>query len=230
MLRKKIFEKFKVRQADKSFADDSHYQSGLELARQGRHAEAVAELKYALQTGDGLAETYLALGLAYDHMNRSQESIQAFSEAVKIKPDFTEAYTRLGVAFDRAGQFLKAIRMHLNAIRLEPADVELRKNLGLAYFNVGSYDEAIKAFTQALQINPDDVSVRHCLGLVYLDLEDQVSALQQQKLIKELGHFELAASLSDEIDRQFLRSAGGIASKRQESPDSRADERTIGKY
>jgi Flp pilus assembly protein TadD len=118
--------------------------------------------------------------------------------------------------------------MHLSAIRLEPTDIELRKNLGLAYFNVGSYAEAIKAFTQALQINPDDASVHHCLGLVYLDLEDQESAMQQQKLIKELGHFELAVSLLEEIDRQFLRRAGGTAAKRPSPADSMSEERLTG--
>lgn len=226
MLRKKIFEKFKGRQADESFADDdSQYQSGLELARQGRHSEAVVKFKHALQTETNVAETYIALGVAYENLNRFEEAIQAFSEAIKIKRDCTEGYTRLGLAYDRSGQFLKAIRMHLSAIRLDPANVELRKNLGLAYFNVGSYAEAIKAFTQALQIDPDDASVRHSLGLVYLDLEDQESALQQQRLIKELGHFELATNLKDEIDRQFLRNAAA-ATKRQSVSDSMAEEIT----
>lgn len=226
MLRKKIFERFTGRQAIESFADDdSHYQSGQELIRQGRHPEAIAAFKRALQTGTDRAESYLALGLAYEHLGRFEEAIQAFSEAIKVKRDFTEGYTRLGLAYDRSGQFLKAIRMHLSAIRLNPSNVELRKNLGVAYFNVGSYAEAIKALTQALQIDPNDASVRHCLGLVYLDLEDKDSALQQHKLIKELGHVDLAANLMDEIDRQFLRKAGS-AGKHQSLSDSMAEETT----
>jgi protein O-GlcNAc transferase len=187
MLRKKILEKFKVRQSNESIGDDSHYQSGLELVRQGRHQEAISEFKKALQTGNDLAETYFALGSLYEQLDRSEE-----------------AYANLGLAYDRSAQFLKAVRMHLTAIRLRPGDVELRKNLGLAYFNVGSYPEAIKAYNQALQINPEDATIHYSLGLVYMDLGDQEAALEKQKLIKELGECKLASELKDEIDRQFL--------------------------
>lgn len=226
MLRKKILEKLKVRQPDDLLDDYSHYESGLELARQGRHGEAIIEFKRAAQSGDNSAESLLAIGLAHEKLGREDDAILAFSEAIKIKPDLTEGYTKLGLAFDRSGQFLKAVRMHLNAIRLAPRVVELRKNLGMAYFNIGSYAEAIKAFTQALQIDPDDSSVRHCLGLVYLDLNDQESAREQHQLIKESGDLELAANLMTEIDRQVLSNA---AVKSYATPDETDDEPMNGK-
>jgi tetratricopeptide (TPR) repeat protein len=221
MLRTKFLKKLGLQE---SVGDDSHYQSGLELVRQGRQHEAVSEFKQALQTEDGLAETYLALGSVYEHLDRIEEAIEAYSRAIKIKPDFTEAYANLGLAYDRSAQFLKAVRMHLTAIRLRPDDVELRKNLGLAYFNVGSYPEALKAYKQALQINPKDATIHYSLGLVYLDLRDQESALEQQRLIKELSEHKLASALMDEIDRQFLRSARGTLQTRETVWDSTSDE------
>ena len=208
MLGKKFLEKFKNRQSNESIGDDSHYQSGLELVRQSRHQEAVAEFKKALQTDNDLAaETYFALGSAYENLNRIEDAIEAYSNAVKVDPNFAEAYAKLGLVYDRSAQFLKAVRMHLMAIRLRPSDVELRKNLGLAYFNVGSYPEAIKAYSQAIQINPEDATIHYSLGLVYLDLGDEELALEKQKIIKELGEGQLASQLMDEIDRQFLRGA-----------------------
>jgi superkiller protein 3 len=213
MLGKKILERFKARQSNELIGDDSHYQSGLELVRQSRHQEAVSEFKKALQTGNGLAETYFALGSVYDHLDRIEDAIEAYSKAVKVNPNFTEAYAKLGLAYDRSAQFLKAVRMHLMAIRLRPGDVELRKNLGLAYFNVGSYPEAVKAYNQALQISPEDATIHYSLGLVYLDLGDEESALEKQQLIKELGECKLASQLMDEIDRQFLRGAKHLRNK-----------------
>jgi prepilin-type N-terminal cleavage/methylation domain-containing protein len=216
MLRKKILAKLVARNPDESVApEDSHYESGLELARQGRHDEAVSEFQYGLQTGDNLAETYLALGISYDQLGRTEKAIKAYSAAAHIKPDFAEAYRNLGLAYDRSGEFLKAIRMHMKAIRLQPRDVELRKNLGFAYFNVGSYPEAIKAYKQALEINPEDATIHHNLGLVYLDLEDRESAVQQQKAIVGLGEAALASSLMDEIDRQMLRNGRGGSQQRE---------------
>jgi Flp pilus assembly protein TadD len=125
ILRKKILAKLVSRNPDKSVApEDSHYDLGLELARQGRHDEAVSEFQHALQTGDNVAETYLALGESHDYLGRSEKAIKAYSEAVRINPDLTEAYRNLGLAYDRSGEFLKAIRMHMKAIRLRPRDVE----------------------------------------------------------------------------------------------------------
>ena len=220
LLRKKILAKLLTRTPDESEApDDTQYELGLELARQGRHDEAVSQFQLALQTGENLAETYLAMGISYDRLDRTEKAIKAYSEAIRIKADLTEAYRNLGLAYDRSGQFLNAIRMHMKAIRLRPQDVELRKNLGFAYFNVGSYPEAIKAYRQALEINPDDAVIHYNLGLVYLDLEDWEAAVQCQKAITELGELAMASNLTDEIDRQILRSRRTVAKKGGALPD-----------
>lgn len=220
MLRKKILRTLVNRDSDDSGAGiDSHYESGLELARQGRHDEAVSQFQHGLEIGQNVAETYLALGMSYAHLGRDDKAIAAYSEAVNVKPDFTEAYQHLGIAYDRSGDFLKAIRMHMKAIRLRPRDVELRKNLGSSYFNVGSYPEAIKAYTQALEIDPEDATIHYNLGLVYLDLEDREGAIHQQKAIIELGQTALAANLMDEIDRQMLRNGRAVSEKREALPN-----------
>ena len=215
MLRNKILAKLVNRTHDESgAADDTHYELGLELARQCRHDEAISEFQRGLQTGQDLAETYLAMGMSYEHLGRTEKAIKAYSEAIQIKPDYCEAYRNLGLAFDQSGEFLKAIRMHLKAMRLQPRDVELRKNLGLAYFNVGSYSEAIKAYEQALQIDPKDAAIHYYLGLVHLDLEDDEAAAREQKEILKLGDSDLATKLMVEIDRQILR-AGRAGVKKQ---------------
>jgi prepilin-type N-terminal cleavage/methylation domain-containing protein len=219
LLGKKILSKFRPRSGDESVApEDTDYELGLELARQGRHDEAVSQFQHALQTGDDLAETHLALGLSYEQLGRTEKAIKSYSEAIRIKADLTEGYRSLGLAYDRSGQFLNAIRMHMKAIRLRPDDVELRKNLGFAYFNVGSYPEAIKAYKQALQLNPQDSAIHYNLGLVYLDLEDWEGAVQCQKAITELGETAMATTLTDEIDRQILRSARTVSKNRDAVP------------
>ncbi|MFN2497482.1 MAG: tetratricopeptide repeat protein [Pyrinomonadaceae bacterium] len=224
MLRKKILRTLVNRDSDESAGMDSHYESGLELARQGRHDEAVSQFQHGLQTGTDEAETYLALGISYAHLGRTDKAIAAYSEAVNIKPDLAEAYQQLGIAYDQSGEFLKAIRMHMKAMRLRPRDVELRKNLGVAYFNVGSYPEAIKAFNQALEIDPADAAIHYNLGLVYLDLKDWESAAQQQKAIEKLGKTGLASNLRDELDRQILRDDRGVSDRGEASFDSNENE------
>jgi prepilin-type N-terminal cleavage/methylation domain-containing protein len=220
LLGKKILSKLRTRSADESGArEDTDYELGLELARQGRHDEAVAQFQLALQTGDNVAETYLALGLSYERLDRTDKAIKAYLEAVHTKADLTEGYRNLGLAYDGLGQFLNAIRMHMKAIRLRPNDVELRKNLGFAYFNVGSYPEAIKAYKQALELNPEDAAIHYNLGLVYLDLEDWEGAVQCQKAITELGETATATNLADEIDRQILRSGRTVSKNRDTLPD-----------
>ena len=229
MLRKKILRTLVNRDTDESGAGmDSYYESGLELARQGRHDEAVSHFQRSIQAGANLAESYVALGMSYAHLDRTDKAIAAYFEAVNVKPDCADAYQHLGIAYDQSGEFLKAIRMHMKAIRLRPHDVELRKNLGLAYFNVGSYPEAIKAFTQALEIDPEDATIHYNLGLVYLDLRDWESAAQQLKAIEKLGKTELALSLRDEVDRQILRNDRSMCERPEAAADATEYEVPIG--
>ncbi|HAF13173.1 MAG TPA: hypothetical protein DCK93_16390 [Blastocatellia bacterium] len=202
-LREKILDKFVGR--DSAIEAGRHYERGMDLASEGLHDESVREFKRTLQIDSDFAEAYLGLGSAYHNLGQLQKAVEAYQEATRIRPDWVEAHTQLGLAYDGSGEFLKALRMHTKAIRLKPNDLELRKNLGLAYFNIGSYTEAIKAYKQALQMDPNDGTVHYYLGLVYLDLEDKDSAIEEQRLLKELGHDDIASRLLDEIDRQTWR-------------------------
>jgi len=224
-LHKKILKKLGVGQPC-DVDDGDHYASAQELIRQGRPTEALSEFKKALQAGECVGETYLALGHLYEQLERPDDAIHAFTQAIKANPELADAYTAAGLAYDRAGEFLKAVRMHLKAMRLTPQNFELRMNLGNAYFNVGSYPEATRAYEQALQIEPENTAAHYALALVYLDLENKSAAREQCEAIKNLGDATMAEKLADEIDRQSLRSSRMSSDACDPFPDAVKEEPT----
>jgi tetratricopeptide (TPR) repeat protein len=200
-----ILDKLRGERPKSVIGAQSHYEKGVRLAEQNFYPEALGEFKEAIRAEPHFSEAQLELGVTYHKMGRTNEAIKAYFAALKSKPDLVNAYKNLGLAYDSLGQFVEALKMYLKAIRLSPDDLELRKNLGLAYFNMGSYAEAIKAYKQALRIAPNDATVHYYLGLVYLDLNDQDSAFEEQGLLKEIGHHDIASLLLDKIERQAWR-------------------------
>ncbi len=73
-------------------------------------------------------------------------------------------------------------------------------NLGFAYNNLGMYKEAIESCKQTIRINPDFAEAHYYLGVAYLGLNDKDSALEQYKILKNLGS-EWANKLFNEINK-----------------------------
>ena len=63
-------------------------------------------------------------------------------------------------------------------------------NLGHAYYRLSLYKDAIGAFKQAIRIDPDFANVHGgCgLGYVYFLIGDRNSALNEYKILKDLGY------------------------------------------
>lgn len=179
-----------------------HYENALALAAQGLDAEALKELKQAIEENSNSAEAHHQLGKTYGKLGHLKKAIKAYQTALRIRPD-VRTCNDLGAAYDCAGNFLEAIKIYMKALRLKPDSVDVRNNLGMAYYNIGSYSEATKAFNQALWIEDDNVQAHYGLALVHIDLRLKESALEQHKTLIKLGQTEVAAQLLDEIHRQF---------------------------
>jgi len=61
-------------------------------------------------------------------------------------------------------------------------------NLGHAYYRRSLYKDAIEAFKQAIRIDPDFANVHGGLGYVYFLIGDRNLALDEYKILKDLGY------------------------------------------
>jgi tetratricopeptide (TPR) repeat protein len=181
-----------------------HYDAGVQLASEGKFAEAISELKQASKIGPASCDVYLQLGAALMALERWKEAMSAYNQAKSIDPYALEAYKQLGAIHVHDGNFVEALKVYVIAIGLESKDSELRNDIGIAYFNIGAYNEAIKAFKQSLLITPAaNVRAHYYLGLVYIDLKDRMAAKAASASLNEIGRADLAAELQDKIDAEL---------------------------
>jgi len=68
--------------------------------------------------------------------------------------------------------------------------------MGLAYYGLHEYNRAINIFKEAIRINPDYANAHYMLAIDYLSIGDRDSALDENKILKELN-INLANKLFD---------------------------------
>ena len=86
----------------------SHYNWGLDYAKQGDLAQAVTEFKLAIHNEPGWAIPYFNLGAVYGNMGDLEQAILAWERATQLDTDFAKAYYNLAVAYSlRSEEVLK---------------------------------------------------------------------------------------------------------------------------
>ena len=128
------------------------FDSALELARQGRHREAVAEWRTALAMDPDSAKAHTNLGISLSRLGASDEAISEFRKAVELKPDYPEAHNNLGVALFQTDRFAGAIPHFVKYLESYPLSVEVHFNLAEALYGRGSAAEAIRIARRALAL------------------------------------------------------------------------------
>lgn len=85
---------------DESRMAEAHHRLGLALQKQGKHEDAVKEIKKALHVRPNNPEMWNNLGTLYQEQNKPREAIDAFERAVTLKPNYGRARYNLAVAYE----------------------------------------------------------------------------------------------------------------------------------
>jgi protein O-GlcNAc transferase len=210
MLGIKIFEKLGLQSAAPAVSSEpvdqttcAHYESGLALAEQGLHAEAIKEFRKSIGKSWNAFEPHYELGKSYQELGEPEKANQEFRTALRFCPNHVEAHKHLGMSYDAAGNSVEAIKIFMQALRIKSNAVDIRNHLAMAYFNVGSYAEAMKAYDQVLEREPDHAAAHYGRALVHIDLRNEDLALIEHKKLLNLGQTEFAARVLEEIQQQF---------------------------
>lgn len=148
---------------------EPHHADGLHLFgllrhQQGRHAEAAALIRRALDQQPGLAGAWLNLGSVLKVLEQFNEAIDCYRRAIELQPDFAAAHANLGNAMGAAGRYGQAAPHYRRALELEPGNAGVLNNLGNALVNLGQADDAITAFEAALSHAPHHAGALNNLG------------------------------------------------------------------
>ncbi|MUL37084.1 tetratricopeptide repeat protein [Gloeocapsopsis dulcis] len=129
-----------------------HNNQGVELAEQGRLAEAIAAFNRAIEINPEYENAHNNLGLALGNQNKFTEAIAAFNRAIEINPRNFETYNNLGIALGSQGKFAEAIAAFNRAIQINPNDPVSRQNLGVAFWSQGNVSQAVASLQRAREL------------------------------------------------------------------------------
>jgi eukaryotic-like serine/threonine-protein kinase len=131
-----------------------HFSLGNVYTASGKGAEAVSELKRALELAPNSDDGYRGLGKAYLALGQKDQALQAYQKAIDLNPYYWVNYNYAGQAYSDVGQYDKALAAFQRMIELEPENSFGYLNTGMVYFQQGKYDQCIPFFQKALQIQP----------------------------------------------------------------------------
>jgi tetratricopeptide (TPR) repeat protein len=125
---------------------------GAILVRQGRFAEARAELEAVLPRVEDLPDANYALGLSLLHAGEEERGVQLIERALSLNPKFGygEPYLRLGDFRAGRGEWERAAERYRQATAVHGSSVEGWYKLGHALYQLGRREEARTALHDAL--------------------------------------------------------------------------------
>jgi Flp pilus assembly protein TadD len=196
-----------------------------ELMKQGRHQEAAAEWRKALELSPAEARAHNNLGVCLFSTGKVDEAVAEYRAALELSPEYPEALNNLGDALVRKKQFNEALPYLEKAIDLNPRYASAHSNLGSALAQLNRLAEAISHLEKAIEYKPDLADAHNNLGVALAisgRYADAVPVLQQAvkltganepmilellaRMYAETGRFEQAA--------QTARRALAAASRR----------------
>lgn len=135
-------------------APEIHFALGSVYSAMGKNAEAIQEIKDALELAPNSDNGYLRLGRAYLDSGQADAALQAFQHAVDLNSYYWYNHKWLGVAYLQMGRNEEALEHFKRQIELNPSDYSGYLNSGVVYFEQGRWRECIPFFEEAIKRKP----------------------------------------------------------------------------
>ncbi|MBI1740817.1 MAG: protein kinase [Acidobacteriales bacterium] len=175
-----------------------HFSLGSVYSTTGKNAQAITELKRALELAPNSDEAYRRLGDAYLANGQSDDAIVAYQNAVSANAYFWLNHNSLGTAYFNRGDTAKALPSFQKVVELASDNPMGYENIGSIYLREGKWMEAIPQFQKALTIAPDSFSYSN-LGTAYFFLRNYDESVKMYAKATEMtpNSEELFGNLGD---------------------------------
>lgn len=151
---------------------------GIELARQGRHVDAIGAYRETVALQRDYPEGHYNLCISLLATGDVTGAIDEGRTAIRLSRNNAEAHVALGNAFATAGRREEARAEYERAVTLRPADLDAQYNLGLLLFQMQRAQDAVPHFEQVLA-QRDDLKARVGLANALLALHRTDQAIAQ---------------------------------------------------
>jgi Flp pilus assembly protein TadD len=144
---------------------ETHNLLGQTVAQQGKHEEAVAAFRRAIQLNPRYVAAHLQLGTTLAQLNRLEDALAELRTAARLDPRNGEVPFRIANCLRQAGRQEEAVAAYFESIRIEPGVVESWLNLGVTLAGLERFEEAEAAYRDGLRYRPGNVALINNLGV-----------------------------------------------------------------
>jgi eukaryotic-like serine/threonine-protein kinase len=192
------------------------YNEGLELARQGKQAEALKSFQSATEADPDFALAYSKLGQTYANLNYDNEAGRYSRRAVELgeRLPAAERYQVLATHSRIINDSKKAIESYEQLLTISPNDPQVQFDLATLYENSGDVDRARDHFAKALDSDGKWIDALLAMGRV---------ETKRRNVQGSLDYLNRALTLSVQLENDEAKSrilqAIGISYKRLNKPE-----------
>lgn len=151
----------------------AHNHLGVELANQGRFAEAEKHFEESIRLQPLWADSYNNLGNLLRFMGRPKEALEPLEKAVNLKPNQATMRSNLGEVLCELGRFDEAVTQLKLASKLNPWSGWPDYQIGIVRLRQGRGKEALDQFREALRLEPNNPVILASTAHVLSSHEDQ---------------------------------------------------------
>ena len=119
---------------------------GLQLFKEGKVDEAIAQYRQALVLRPDFPEALSNLGLALDAKGNDDEALADFDKALALKPGDAVTESNRGLALYHEKKYAESMAAYQLAISFHASFPQAYNGMGAALFAAGKSDEAIAAY------------------------------------------------------------------------------------
>lgn len=157
---------------------------GLQLAQQGKYAEAVEQYDKALEKDNEQPYIHAQKADALSKSDKMPQALEEYQKAIALKPDDGAMYTNMGVLLGKMGKVAESQEAFKKAASINPgAAGQNFYNLGATLVNSGRAAEAAEAFKQAIAADPNFAEAYYQLGMCLsgsqATIPDAIKALEK---------------------------------------------------
>jgi tetratricopeptide (TPR) repeat protein len=136
---------------------------------QGRHADAIAEFRRALELDkDDLAARF-RLGVALRRNQNYDEATKVFDAVGAADKDHPGLALERGLLFEATGRSAQALEAYEGALAKAPGDADLMLRVGCGNVQAGRLGPAEELLRKVLSLRQNSAEANHCLGRALLE-------------------------------------------------------------
>ena len=181
--------------ADESFTAASleasrDYSAAQNLAAGGRHEEAIALYKRAIEQDPSFGRAYSGWALSAGRLGRKEESLEQWKKALGLLERMSERerYRTQATYFSSVMRnYEKAEENNTALVQKYPADGMAHNNLAVVHFNLLNFEKARDEGQKAVELYPNTALFRYNLALYAMYVGDLDMAEREAKAALEIN-------------------------------------------